>query len=53
MKTQTKIHNFFNRNKEKPVEWDNELKIASTVKPEKQASYNEVFEHINKQLKSK
>jgi hypothetical protein len=52
MKTQTKIHNFFNRKKEE-VQWDNEIKIASTVKPEKQASYNEVFEHINKQLTKK
>jgi len=37
------------------VEWDNEytLRVQKTVLPEEKLSYNEIHEHINKQLKNK
>ncbi len=37
------------------VEWDNEytLRVQKTVLPEEKLSYNEIHEHINKQLKTK
>ena len=35
------------------VEWDNEYtpKVQSTVRPDEKLSYNEIHQHINKQLK--
>ena len=37
------------------VEWTNEYtpKVQKTVLPEEKLSYNEIHEHINKQLKNK
>lgn len=50
------IDKFFNRNtkKETPENYyDPTPRIQKTVQPEVRASYNEVFEHINEQLKKK
>ena len=35
------------------TEWDNEytLKVQSTVTPDETLTYNEIHQHINKQLK--
>ena len=37
------------------VEWDNEYtpKVQSTVRPDEKLSYNEIHQHINKQLNEK
>ena len=47
-----KINDFFNY-KTVETEWTNEyiIKIQSTVKPKEKLTYNEIHEHINKQLK--
>ncbi len=48
------IYKAFNK-RLKPVKNENEynpsVRVQSTVKPSEKASYNEVFENINKQLK--
>ena len=58
MKTQQKIHAFFNRSKDVKLE-DNVfipaptkqgIRIAKTVQPDERLTYNETFEYINKQL---
>jgi len=58
MKTQQKIHAFFNRSKDVKLE-DNvfipdtekqRIKIDKTVHPDERLTYNETFEYINKQL---
>ena len=50
------IDKFFNRNtkKETPENYyDPTPRIKKTVQPEKNYTFNEVFEHINEQLKNK
>ena len=48
------IYKAFNK-RLKPIKNENEynpsVRVQSTVKPSEKASYNEVFENINKQLK--
>ena len=46
-----KINDFFN-SKVVETDWSNEytIKIQSTVKPKEKLSYNEIHQHINKQL---
>jgi len=47
-----KINDFFN-SKVVKTEWTNKytIKVQSTVKPKKKFTYNEIAEHIYKQLK--
>lgn len=58
MKTQQKIHAFFNRSKDVkfkdnvfiPDTEKQRIKIAKTVQPDERLTYSETFEYINKQL---
>jgi|TARA_R100000084_G_scaffold42575_2_gene17386 hypothetical protein len=47
-----KIHNTFNPKNN--VEWDNEykpnIKIKKTIRPKGKPTFNETFNHINKEL---
>lgn len=49
------IDKFFNRNKKETPEnyYDPTPRIKKTVQPDKDYTFNEVFQHINEQLKLK
>lgn len=53
MNTQQRIFKAFNPVDREVKENIYKPRIQSTVKPEKVASFNEVFEHIHEQLKTK
>lgn len=54
MDLELKINNFLNKHVKKSEvenEWNPEIKVSKTVKPEEDYSFNEVFENVHKQLK--
>ena len=60
MKTQEKIHKFFNPSNERlflpneyvPPKGQNGLRIQKTVQPDERASFNEVYKNAKEQLLS-